>query len=57
MFKIIRIKSDSRSVGRIEVIFDIDAFGNIMSMLTKKKLTIKDEKKENNLYSRWLSLI
>ena len=57
IFKIIRIQSDPRSVVRIEIIFNIDAFGKLNVYADKDKINYKRRKKENNLYSRWLSLI
>ena len=57
MFKIIRIQSDLIGVARIVVIFNIDAFAKLNVYADKDKINYKRRKKENNLYSRWLSLI
>ena len=56
VFKIIGIKSDPRSVVRIEVIFNIDAFSKLNVYADKDKINYKRQKKEN-LYSRWLLII
>ena len=57
VFKIIGIKSDPRIVVRIDVIFNNNVFGKLNVYDDKDKINYKKRKKENILYSRWLSLI
>ena len=47
MLKIIRIQSDPSNVVRIEVIFNIDAFGKLNVYAKKDKMNYKRRKKKD----------
>ena len=52
MFKIIRVKSDLRRVVRIDLLFNIDAFGQLNVYAKKDKMNFKGRKKKDLYFSK-----